>query len=274
MRAVVVEQWGSRDVLRLRELPVPTPGRGEVLIDVAAAGVNMLDIAPIAARRCAFVPGIEGAGRVSTVGAGVTGVGIGDRVAWLYPFGSYAEQITLPAAAVVQVPGTVTIGTAAATMLHGVVAHHLVTEVAPIKPGDWILVDAAADALPHLVAQLVRYRGGKVIGLVSRPDLVAHASAADEVLVSNDGRWRERVLDLTDGAGVQAAYGGDVDLTFVRRHIPLGAELRRQAAELFRLIEAGAVWPVIGGRYPLESAALALENLRLRRTPGKPLILP
>lgn len=217
MRAIVIDEAGGPDVLRLRERPAPRPGPGEILVDIRAAGLNFFDTS-IRRQRIAEVPGAEGAGVVAETGEGVQGVAPGDRVAWLTinTHGSYAEQIVLPASAAVAVPDTVDDETAAALLLQGLTAHHFTTVSHPVQPGDVTLVHAAAGGVGMLLTQLVKARGGTVIGLVSRPEKVATAAdaGADHVLVSTGGAFVEPVRELTGGEGVHAVFDGAGASTF------------------------------------------------------------
>ncbi|MEV0039168.1 quinone oxidoreductase [Streptomyces sp. NPDC050804] len=230
MRAIVVEELGGPEVLRPAERPSPVPGAGEIRVDITVAGVNFMDTG---SRRFGppgvgvpFVPGVEGAGRVSALGAGVADFAIGDRVAWVYAYGSYAEQLVLPAASAVPVPESLTDETAAGVMMQGLTAHHFVTEAAPVGPGDITLVHAAAGGLGQQLTRLIKLRGGVVIGLVSREAKAdaARAAGADHVLVSTDDRFVKDVMELTDGEGVHQVYDGGGETTFraslsvARRH--------------------------------------------------------
>jgi NADPH:quinone reductase len=220
MRAIVVEELGGPEVLRLGERPSPVPGPGEILVDISVAGVNFMDTGVrrtgVSAGGVPFVPGVEGAGRVSALGPEVTGVAVGDRVAWVYAQGSYAEQVVLPAASAVPIPESVTDEVAASVMMQGLTAHHFATEAAPVGPGEVALVHAAAGGLGQLLTQLVKLRGGTVIGLVSREEKVeaARKAGADHVLVSSGDGFVEQVLELTGGEGVHAVYDGGGETTF------------------------------------------------------------
>lgn len=230
MQAIVVDELGGPEVLRLRERPSPVPGPGEILVDISAAGVNFMDTG---ARRVGpagsgvpFIPGVEAAGRVSGLGPGVTGFAIGDRVAWVYAYGTYAEQAAVPAASAVPVPESVPDEVAASVMMQGLTAQHFVTEAAPVQAGDVTLVHAAAGGVGQILTQLIRLRGGSVIGLVSREDKagVARRAGKDHVLVSTGDQFIQPVLELTGGAGVHAVYDGGGETTFrasmsvTRRH--------------------------------------------------------
>ncbi|NUH39650.1 quinone oxidoreductase [Streptomyces samsunensis] len=216
MRAIVVNEAGGPEVLELRERPAPRPGPGEVLVDVRVAGVNFFETA---LRRQALVevPGAEGAGVVAETGEGVRGFAPGDRVAWLTnSHGSYAEQIVLPADGVVPVPDAVDDETAAALLVQGLSAHHFATVSHPVRPGDVALVHAAAGGVGMLLTQIVKARGGTVIGLVSRPEKVGSAAdaGADHVLVSTGDAFVEPVRELTGGEGVHVVFDGAGATTF------------------------------------------------------------
>ena len=221
MKAIVVEELGGPEVLRLRERPAPVPRTGQILVDVSAAGVNFMDTG---ARRAGsaispalpFVPGVEAAGRVSALGPDVTGFAVGDRVTWVYAYGTYAEQVALSAADAVPVPGFISDEVAAATMMQGLSAHHFAAAAAPVQPGQTVLVHAAAGGVGRILVQLIKMRGGRVIGLVSREEKVkvARAAGADEVLVSSGDQFVEPVLELTSGHGVDTVFDGGGETTF------------------------------------------------------------
>jgi NADPH2:quinone reductase len=231
VKAIVVSELGDPEVLRLREQPAPVPGPGQILVDISAAGVNFMDTGArrpgsAATRPVPFVPGVEAAGWVRELGAGVSDFAVGDRVTWVYAYGTYAEQIALPASAAVPVPAGVSDEIAAAVMMQGLSAQHFATEAAPVQPGQTVLVHAAAGGLGQILVQLIKMRGGRVIGLVSREDKVkaARGAGADEVLVSAGDRFVQPVLDLTSGQGVDTVFDGGGEATFwastrvTRRH--------------------------------------------------------
>ncbi|MFG2580843.1 quinone oxidoreductase family protein [Streptomyces malaysiensis] len=216
MRAIVINEAGGPEVLRLRERPAPRPGPGDVLVDVRVAGVNFFDTA-IRGQALAEVPGAEGVGVVAETGEGVHGFAPGDRVAWLTnSHGSYAERIVLPADGVVPVPDAVADETAAALLVQGLSAHHFATVSHPVRPGDVALVHAAAGGVGMLLTQIVKARGGTVIGLVSRPEKVRSAAdaGADHVLVSTGDAFVEPVRELTGGEGVHVVFDGAGATTF------------------------------------------------------------
>ncbi|MFE9611392.1 quinone oxidoreductase family protein [Streptomyces sp. NPDC006012] len=220
MRAVVMQELGGPEVLQVQEWPDPEPGPRELLVDIEFAGINFMDTGSRVGfglpSGVPFIPGVEGAGRVTALGEGVSGFAVGDRVAWVSVYGSYAEKIAVPADQVVPVPDDIPSDVAAATMMQGLTAHHFVTESAPLAEGDTALVHSAAGGVGRTVVQLLKLRGVRVIGLVSRAEKVATAKAAgaDEVLVSSDGDFVDRVKDLTGGEGVQAVFDGGGASTF------------------------------------------------------------
>ncbi|MBB5153310.1 quinone oxidoreductase family protein [Saccharopolyspora phatthalungensis] len=230
MQAIVVEQLGGPQELRIAERPTPRPGPGQIRVEVAAAGVNFMDtgarrLGP-AVGQVPFVPGVEGAGRVAELGEGVTEFAVGDRVAWVYAYGSYAEELVLPATSAVPVPDGISDEVAASVMMQGITAHHFATEAAPVEPGHITLVHAAAGGLGQKLVQLIKARGGTVIGLTStkaKADL-ARQIGADHALVSTGDAFVEPVLELTGGQGVHTVFDGGGETTFrasmtvVRRH--------------------------------------------------------
>jgi NADPH2:quinone reductase len=226
MRAVRVEQFGGPEVLTVRDIPAPTPGPGEVVVDVAASGVNFTDVyhrTGLYPNPLPFTPGSEGAGRVSAVGSGVTDVRVGDRVGWVMVIGSYAEQAVVPADRLIALPDEVDDETAAASLLQGLTAQYLVRSTYPVRPGDDVLVHAAAGGMGLLLTQLVKHLGGRVIGTAStreKADL-ARAAGADEVVGYDD--VPAAVREFTAGRGVAVAYDGVGRTTFEGSLASLGS---------------------------------------------------
>jgi len=218
MHAVVATAPGGPEVLALADQPDPTPGPTDVLVRVAAAGVNFIDTY----RRSGVYPmpfphvvGSEGAGVVVAVGDDVRRVAVGDRVAWSSAPGSYAELAVVPEREVLAVPDGVADETAAALPLQGLTAHYLVTSSFRVEPGTTVLVHAAAGGVGLLLTQLATQRGARVIATVGSAEKEALARAAGAAVVI---RYRElgdlttelpaRVRELTDGRGVEAVYDG------------------------------------------------------------------
>ncbi|RLK31017.1 quinone oxidoreductase family protein [Cupriavidus plantarum] len=248
MKVITMDRPGGAEVLKLDEQPDPEVGHGEVLVDVAAAGVNFMDIG---VRHGEFWTeygypkrlGVEGAGRVVTVGRDVGHLRPGQRVAWIYVPGSYADRIVAPATALVPIPDDIDDRTAAAVMMQGITASHFATDFYPVQPGDVALVHAAAGGVGQLLSQIIRLRGGRVIGRVSSTDKVAAAkgAGAEHVIVDHSGRFADEVLRLTEGEGVHAVFDGSGPLTF-RDSL---ASLRRSGTFCW-------YGPVLGGPGPLE----------------------
>lgn len=221
MKAVVMNQTGDIGVLAHVERPDPVPGVGEVLVQIAVAGVNFMDIGVRQGMAWNEMPnpkilGVEGAGRVIALGEGVTGFEIGQRVAWVYAPGSYAERIAIPATSLVSVPDNIDDQTAASVMMQGLTASHFATDFYPTQPGDIAFVHAAAGGLGLLLTQIIKLRGGQVIGRVSSADKVAVAKAAgaDHVIVDTEGKFAEQARRLSGGDGVHVVFDGSGPSTF------------------------------------------------------------
>src|SRR6266536_1719157 len=282
MRAVRVEKCGDAEVLTVQEVDPPTPGPGQAVVDVAASGVNFVDVyhrtghypSPLP-----FTPGVEGAGVVSAVGLD-------------------AE-------------------TAAASLLQGITAQYLVRSTYRVRPGDEVLVHAAAGGVGLLLTQLVKYLGGHVIGTVSTPEKAELARAAGADRVVGYDEVPDAVRAFTDDEGVAVVYDGVGATTFegslaslrprgyfvssgsasgpVPPVDPLGlsragsvfftrptlahytaerAELLERAEEVLSWVAGGTLTIHVTGRYPLEETAQAHRDLEGRRTTGKLLIVP
>jgi NADPH2:quinone reductase len=219
MRVVVGERLGGPEVLSVAERETPRPEPGEVVVDVAAAGVNYMDIYQregVGNYRTEppFVPGGEGAGTIIAVGVDVTGLAVGDRVAWAGPGNSYAEQVALPAKRVVHVPDGVSLQVAAAAILQGITAQYLSTSTYPVREGDITVVHAAAGGVGLLLTQMVKRRGGVVVGTTSGGEKVELALQAGADHVVGYDRFRDIVDDVSEGAGAHVVYDGVGQATF------------------------------------------------------------
>ncbi|MEU1782558.1 quinone oxidoreductase [Streptomyces abikoensis] len=220
MHAIRIEEHGGPEVMRWTELPDPSPGPGEALVRLGAAGVNYMDVGARAEGGPGWaapaILGAEGMGYVTALGEGVTDLAVGARVAWFYHPGSYAELLAVPADSLVKVPDAISDETAAAVMMQGLTASHLSTETYPIGPGDTAVVHAAAGGVGRLLTQMIRARGGLVIGLVSREEKapVAKDAGADHVLVHSGGGFEDQIRKLTGGKGAHVVYDGGGAETF------------------------------------------------------------
>jgi NADPH2:quinone reductase len=221
MKAVVMNRIGDADVLAYVERADPVPGPGEVLVEVAIAGVNFMDIGVRQGMAWHDMPnpkvlGVEGAGRVLATGDGVADFLPGQRVAWVYAPGSYAEKVAVSATSLVAIPDAIDDRTAASIMMQGLTASHFATDFYPIQSGDVAFVHAAAGGVGLLLAQIIKLRGGHVIGRVSSADKIAAAreAGADHVIVDTAGQFADEALRLTHGEGVHVVYDGSGPTTF------------------------------------------------------------
>jgi NADPH:quinone reductase-like Zn-dependent oxidoreductase len=213
--AVIFQQPGGPEVLAARPVSVPGPGPGEVRVRHTAIGVNYLDIyirkgaVPLA--KPGEPLGVEAAGVVIDVGPDVTQFAPGDRVAYtMLPTGSYATYRTVPATQLVRIPRAVDDETAAASLLKGLTAEYLLHRLHPLRPGETVLVHAAAGGLGTIVAQWARALGATVIGTVSSDDKAAQARAqgCDHVVVTADYNFSSGVLSATGGRGADLIIDG------------------------------------------------------------------
>jgi NADPH:quinone reductase len=219
MKAAVVPRTGGPEVVQVTDRPDPEPGPGELLVDVGAAGVNFLDVYhrtgayPL---ELPFVLGSEGAGTVAAVGEGVVGVEPGDRVAWAMRPGAFAQRAVVPAAIAVPVPPDVPDESAAALLLQGMTAQYLTHATYPVRPGDTVLVHAAAGGTGQLITQFARRRGGDVIATVSteEKERLAREAGAVEVIRYDRTDVADEVRRITQGTGVAAVYDGVGAATF------------------------------------------------------------
>lgn len=218
MRAVIVESHGGPEQLRyVTDHPEPVAGPGQVVVRVAVIGVNFIDLAHRSGGfgvPAPFVPGVEGAGTIASIGPGVDGLTVGDRVAWAMPIpvdqagGGYAELVALPADRVLPLPTTVDEPTAAAGLMHGLTAHYLTESVHSVAEGDVVLVHAAAGGLGQTLVQVARSRGATVLGTASTARKRQEAVAAGAHAVFDYADVVEEVRKYTDGLGATVVYDG------------------------------------------------------------------
>jgi NADPH2:quinone reductase len=311
VRSVVFERNGGPEVLEAKKVDDPTPGDGEVLVNVEAVGINYRDVyerngGGYGSKPPAII-GVEGSGTTADTG---------ERVAWSAVPGSYAERVAAKREQLVPLPDGVSTEVAAAAILQGMTAHYLAHDSYPVQPGDWVVVHAAAGGVGLLLTQLAKLRGGRVIATTSTDEKAALAreAGADEV-IGYDG-FAEQVKKIS-GEGAAAVYDGVGKATFldgldalrpygsmilygaasgqpdpleVATLAPKGSLyvqrptlmtyartpelLRERAGELFALIGDGKLDVRIGARYPLDQAAQAHRDLEARKTTGKLLLIP
>jgi NADPH:quinone reductase len=219
MKAIQIKQTGGPEVMELVELPVPQAKSNEVVVKIAAAGINFIDVYNREGRYKAVLPlvlGQEAAGTVSAVGADVKDFVAGDRVAYAGVMGSYAEFAAVAADRVVKVPEGVVDRDAAAAMLQGMTAHYLSHDTYPLKKGETALVHAAAGGVGSLLVQMAHNIGARVIATVSTPEkaALAKASGAEEVILYMEADFEAETKRLTGGKGVDVVYDSVGKTTF------------------------------------------------------------
>jgi NADPH:quinone reductase len=314
MRAVQVSEFGGPEVLRLVDVPDPEPGDGEVVVEVARAGINFADTHQrrdeyLAKAELPFIPGGEISGTTPD----------GRRVAAMITGGGYAERVAVPEAALVPVPDGVSDDQAAAILLQGLTARTMLRVSGRLEPGESVVVGAAAGGTGTLTVQLAKRMGaGRVIALASSEEkrelaLRLGADAAvdnrsetlkEDILEANGGERVDVVFEMAGGAifdaclsalapfGRLVTFGiasGDSNTVNTRKLMQTSRsvvgfwlmhlftrpdELRAGIAEIFEAIAAGDLEIVIGGVYPLSDVARAHEDIAARRTQGKLLLDP
>jgi NADPH:quinone reductase len=220
MQAVMIDRLGGPEVLQVRNREAPEPGAGQLLVQVAAAGVNFMDIYQREGRAYKLdLPsglGVEGAGRVSRVGPDVTGFKPGDRVAWQGAQGSYAELVIVPAARAVPVPDGIELEIAAAAMLQGMTAHYLTHSTFPVTSNQLVVVHAAAGGVGLLLTQIVKMRGGVVLATTSTAEKARLATGAGADRVADYEDFVAAAKEMGDKAGAHVVYDGVGKATFER----------------------------------------------------------
>jgi NADPH2:quinone reductase len=316
--AIVMHATGGPEVLKWEAYDPGDPGRGEVRVDHDAVGLNFIDVYhrtgvyPIG--DLPAVPGMEGAGVVTAVGADVTEFKPGDRVAYAgLPPGAYAESRCLPEHRLVKLPDAISSQQAAAMMLQGMTARYLLHGCYPVKSGETLLIHAAAGGVGLLVCQWARHKGARVIGTVgsaAKADL-ARANGCDHPVRYREEDFVRRVREITDGRGVDVVYDSVGQTTFMpsldclrpmgmlvsfgQSSGPVGPidpgllaakgslfltrpslmtytaerrDLLAHAADLFEVVQSGAVKVDVRQTYPLSAAAEAHRDLEARQTTG------
>jgi NADPH2:quinone reductase len=263
MKAIRVHEIGGPERLRLDDVVLQAPGRGEVLVEVKASGVNFMDTqirSGLFPRRLPAILGIEGAGIVRSVGEAVDDVAPEDRVAWILGGGSYTQYAIVPRALLVPLPASLGFAEAAAALFQGLTAHYLATSTYPLKPGESCLVHSAAGGVGTLLCQIAKRRGARVIGAVSTDAKAAAAAAAgaDHVVVYGRTDVAAEARRLTDGAGVDVVYDAVGLATYEES---LRALRRRGCLALYG--EASGLVPPLDVRVLLRHGSLYLTRTGL-----------
>jgi NADPH:quinone reductase len=313
VKAIQISEFGGPEVMQLVDLPDPEPSDGQVVVDVARAGVNFADTHVtrndyLAKQELPLVPGGEIAGTTPD----------GRRVAALLANGGYAQKVAVPESWLVPLPDGVSDEVAAGLLLQGLTAHALVHRCAQLKPDETIVVEAAAGGTGSLAVQLAKRAGGRVIGLASSSekrelaerlgaDVTIDSGAADlreAILEANGGEQVNVVLQMSGGEAFEqqlrtlAPFGRMVTFGIASREenqvrtghlmrnsrsvigfwlmhlVPRRDEMRAMVEDLLSAVVAGELEVTIGGVYPLSEARRAHEEIAGRKTQGKLLLDP
>lgn len=219
MKATRFHEHGGPDVLTYEDAPEPSAAEGQAIVRLEAIGLNYIDtyhregLYPV---ELPCTPGVEGAGTVTALGAGVTDVKVGDRVGYAGAIGSYAESAAVPVDRLVPLPAGVDADAAAAVLLQGMTAHYLATGSYPLKAGDTALIHAAAGGVGLLLVQMAKMRGARVLATVSteEKEQLARGAGADEVIRYTEADFEAEVQKLTDDAGVEVVFDSVGKTTF------------------------------------------------------------
>jgi NADPH2:quinone reductase len=259
MKAIRVHEAGGPEVLRLEDVDDPQPGPGQVVVRIAAAGVNFIDVyhrTGLYPQPLPFTPGLEAAGVVAAVGEGVTGLRVGDHVASSEIRAAYAQLAVVREDRVVKLPAGLDLRTGAAAMLQGMTAQYLVTDTFRLGPGHSCLVHAAAGGVGLLLVQMAKQRGARVLGTTSTEAKaqLAREAGADEVVLYEKDDFEAAAKRFTDGRGVNVVYDSVGRTTFAKSLACLA-----QRGMLVLYGQSSGVVP------PVEPSALARASLFLTR---------
>jgi NADPH2:quinone reductase len=308
--------------MKYEDVPTPEPGPGEVLLKQAAVGLNYIDVyfrtGMYKAPTMPLIIGQEGAGTVMALGAGVTSLAVGNRVAYAGAIGGYATERVIAADRLVKLPDALSFETAAAMMLQGMTAQYLLRRTYKVKSGDTIVVHAAAGGVGLIMCQWAKHLGATVIGVVSTAAkaelarahgaahaVVGHATLVAEVKRITGGAMVPVVydsvgkdtfaasLDCLAPLGLMACFGsasgpvppvdigvlaakGSLYLTRpgLATYVAKRADLEATAADLFDVVQKGAVKIAVNQTFKLSDAAAAHIALESRKTTGSTVLVP
>ena len=221
MKAIRVEEVGGPEVLEYTDAPDPTPGPGEVVVEVAAAGLNFIDTyhrTGLYEVPLPFTPGGEGSGRVIGLGPDVSGIAVGDKVGWSGGLGSYAGRIVRPADDLIPVPDHVSLETAAALFIQGLTAHYLATDTYRLEPGSVCLIHAGAGGVGLLLTQIARVKGATVVTTVGSEEKaeLSKEAGASEVILYRDVDFATELERRLGPRPIDVVYDGVGAATFER----------------------------------------------------------
>jgi NADPH2:quinone reductase len=245
MRAVTVSEKGGPERLVITELSPPQASPGSLVVEVAAAGVNFIDIyhrEGVYPMEYPITLGLEGAGTVTEVGEEVEGFVVGDRVGWVNVLGSYAERHLVPAQLAVPIPDGVDLETAAAVLLQGITAHYLATDTYPLTPGSRCLVHAGAGGVGLLLTQIAKMRGAEVITTVGSDEKadLSRRAGSDMVIVYTRDDFLEAVEKVHGPHALDVVYDGVGASTFMK-----GLDLLRPRGLMVTFGNASGVVPEV-----------------------------
>ncbi len=211
MQKIVVHEYGEPDVMKLEEGEIPEPGPGQLRIRIEAIGLNYIDTYKRSGAykgALPMTPGEEAAGVIDAVGEGVTEFKAGQRAAYSFVQGAYAQYSVIPAEKALLVPDNLDTQTAAAALLQGMTAHYLTHDTFPLGRGHTALIHAAAGGTGQLVVQMAKLRGARVIATVGSAEKAALVRdlGADEVIIYTQQDFEAEVKRLTGGKGVDVVY--------------------------------------------------------------------
>ncbi len=228
MKAMQINEFGGPEVMKYQDVADPTPGEGEAVVEIQAAGVNFTDIYS----RQGINPGpplprtigVEGAGVVKVIGPGVAEVKVGDEVTYCTAPGAYAELALVPSWRLIKRPTGVDAKAGAAAILQGMTAHYLCHSTYAVKKGDRVIIRAGAGGMGLLLTQMVKRLGGYVFSTVSTEEKaeLSKQAGADQVILYTKQDFAEEVKKTTDGEGVQVVYDGVGKTTFNQSISSLG----------------------------------------------------
>ena len=219
VKAIVIHEPGGAGQLALEDVPDPTPGPGELLVSIEAAGLNYIDIyhrSGLNPMSFPLIPGLEGAGTIIDVGEDVDGFSSGGRVGWANVIGSYAEMSVVPAERAIPIPDSVDVPATAALLLQGMTAHYLATDTYPLTGGDRCLVHAGAGGVGLLLTQIAKLRGAEVITTVGSDEKaeLSRAAGADHVIVYTRDDFKTAVEAILGPNQIDVVYDGVGAATF------------------------------------------------------------
>ncbi len=212
--AIRIHEAGGPDVMKWEQISTPVPAAGEALLRQTVVGLNFIDTYQRAGKYPVKLPssiGMEAVGVVEAIGDGVDNVKVGDRVGYVMgPPGAYAEMRVYPAARLIALPDDISDQQAAAMMLKGLTASYLIQKTFPVQAGQTVLFHAAAGGVGLIIGQWLNKLGATVIGTVSSDEkaAIAKAHGYHHTINYSHENFAERVMDITDGAGVPVVYDG------------------------------------------------------------------